>query len=92
MNQLAKQIVDDDGHRTDDESWHYVHIVNGDDAILCTGEFVDDAVRCTSERKSLAVELHAKDVSKSSSSLRRSDFDATKFLAVSVLHFQRKDI
>lgn len=51
MNQLAKQIVDDDGHRTDDESWHYVHIVNGDDAILCTGEFVDDA--CSSGNGSL---------------------------------------
>lgn len=45
MNLLAKQIIDDDGEALalDDHRWHYVADISGDRAIICTGEFIDDA-------------------------------------------------
>jgi len=45
MNNLALQLVNDDGDPVElqDRRWHVVHDSAGEAAILCTGEFVDDA-------------------------------------------------
>jgi hypothetical protein len=43
MNNLAKQLVDDDGDAVPYPSWHLVVEHCGDEAILCTGEFIHDA-------------------------------------------------
>lgn len=42
MNHLAKQLVDDDGEHVppDQQCWHSVSVVNSDEAVLCTGEFI----------------------------------------------------
>ena len=45
MNNLVLQLVDDDGDPVElqDQRWHVLHESTGEAAMLCTGEFVDDA-------------------------------------------------
>lgn len=50
MNNLVKQLIDDDGAVVSYPAWHIVVDNCGDEAMLCTGEFIVDA--CSSGRGS----------------------------------------
>jgi len=45
MNNLVLQLVNDDGDPVErqDQRWHVLTESSGEAAMLCTGEFVDDA-------------------------------------------------
>ncbi|MGH1373574.1 MAG: hypothetical protein ACRBBW_16155 [Cellvibrionaceae bacterium] len=44
-NNLVRQLVNDDGEvvLAGRRRWHLLTVTNGDDSLLCTGEFVSDA-------------------------------------------------
>ena len=42
MNNLVRQLANDDGEPIEDPKWHLLVTLTGDNALLCTGEFTDD--------------------------------------------------
>lgn len=43
MQTIVKQLSNDDGDPIEKEkqTWHAIHVISGDRAMICTGEFID---------------------------------------------------